>query len=65
MMALGWVLVGVLAVVVLLGATVWIRHHRARRDLEGHFLHEWDERERWADLTEETSASEDRRSESA
>jgi hypothetical protein len=36
---------------------IWARRHRARRDLEGHFQNEWVNRERWASLGEEKSAS--------
>ena len=32
--------------------TIWARHHRARRDLEGHFQNEWVNRERWASLSD-------------
>jgi len=47
----------ILGAVLLVGgcsATValWLRRRRARRDLEGHFLGEWGERERWASLSE-------------
>jgi hypothetical protein len=31
---------------------IWARHHRARRDLEGHFQNEWVNRERWASLAD-------------
>jgi hypothetical protein len=31
---------------------IWVRRHRARRDLEGHFQNEWVNRERWASLAD-------------
>jgi hypothetical protein len=45
-------------VAVALGAAVWTRRHRARRDFEGHFQHEWEDAPRWDDLSDGKSASE-------
>jgi hypothetical protein len=44
--------VAVVVAAVALGATVWTRRHRDRRDLEGHFQHEWQDQPRWASLAD-------------
>jgi hypothetical protein len=57
MMLLVGLAVAVFVVAVVLGAAVWTRRHRDRRDFEGHFQHEWDDQKRWADLRDEKSPS--------
>jgi hypothetical protein len=48
------VVAGAAVFFVIAAATLAIstRHHRARRDLEGHFQNEWVNRERWASLAD-------------
>jgi hypothetical protein len=52
MMLVGGLAVAVVVVALVVGAAVWRRRHRDRRDLEGHFQHEWDETQRWASLAD-------------